>query len=280
MPFPDATLSGNDLFSSFINMDIDETSLPSLPPPNLSLRDLDLSFARSSTSGQNPSVGFPPLFPNQTATHHNMHPSSSRGRTRSPVPFSFRGGAPCIVPFSGPPTTANTISLNSDDESDNTSSRYQHYWHHTKAHDTDSSHPSKHSAQTFPHLSDSTNPTPGMVSTPPTSVHDNTSSSIASGSRRSAAKGKQRAQVSPAVSANERLVSQVDELISKGKGITESLRDDRARRRGVHYQDKEAERSHQQWLTKFNAEHEQNMAKLKLEQLERELELERLRRSN
>ena len=91
-------------------------------------------------------------------------------------------------------------------------------------------------------MSDGAEPPRAPVSTPPTSAHDN-SSSIASGSRRSAAKGKgkQRAQVAPAMSANEKLVMKADDLILKGKEITESIHADKARCRDAHYQDKAAE---------------------------------------
>ena len=274
LPLPHANPgpSGDDFFSSFFNMDLDDTpdtSLPPPPPSNFSLRDLDLSLARSGASNQDmSSVAPPPLFTSHAT--HDAH--ASRGRTRSPVPFSFRGGAPCIVPSPGPPTTRQVISLNSDNELDNPPFGYQHYWHH-KALDSDSSHLSKPLTQTSSsHLSDGAEPPRAPVSTPPTSAHDN-SSSVASGSRRSAAKGKgkQRAQVAPAMSANEKLVMKADDLISKGKEITESIHADKARRRDARYQDKAAERSHQQWL----AQHEQSMARLKLEQLE----LEKLRRS-
>ena len=71
---------------------------------------------------------------------------------------------------------------------------------------------------------------------------------------------------------------QADDLITKGASMAESSRDDRTRRRNAHYQNKEAERTHQQWLAQFNADHEKNMAQLKLQQLECELELARLHR--
>ena len=70
---------------------------------------------------------------------------------------------------------------------------------------------------------------------------------------------------------------QADNLITKGASMAESSRDDCARRRNAHYQNKKAEQTHQQWLAQFNADHEMNMAQLKLQQLECELELARLR---
>jgi hypothetical protein len=76
--------------------------------------------------------------------------------------------------------------------------------------------------------------------------------------------------------ASERLAKQADELIAKGTVMAETLRDDQARRRNARYNNKEAERSHQQWMAQFNADHEKSMAQLRLQQLERELELERL----
>ena len=69
---------------------------------------------------------------------------------------------------------------------------------------------------------------------------------------------------------------QADDLITKGASMVESSRDDRACRRNAHYQNKEAERTHQQWLAQFNTDHEKNMAQLKLQQLECELKFARL----
>ena len=277
LPLPHANLGpfGDNFFSSFFNMDLDntpDTSLPPLPPSNFSLQDLDLSLACGGASNQDmSSIAPPPLFTSH-ATHHDTH--ASWGRTRSPVPFSFHGGAPCIIPSPGPPMTRQVISLNSDDESDNPPFGYQHYWHH-KALNSDSSHLSKPLTQTSSsHLSDDAEPPCVLVSTPPTSAHDN-SSSIASGSCQSAAKGKQHAQVTPAMSANEKLVMKADDHILKGKEITESIHADKACHHDAYYKDKAAEQSHQQWL----AQHEQSMARLKLEQLECELELEKLCRS-
>ena len=293
----DASSSSDDLFASLFNMDLDDdfssypplllpstfgSSYPppmpstfdsnnSFPPPspsNFSLVGLDLSRMPGGSSSRDMSSVPPPSF--------SSHPHSSRGKTRSPVPFAFRGGAPCIVP--PPLVTGHVISLNSDDKSDNpTGFKYQQQLY-CKVHTSDSSHPSQHSAATYSHASDpGSKPTPAL-STPPTSVHDNMSSSAASGSRRSAAKGKHR-QVSPVVSANEKLVMQADDLITKGMDMAAKLHDERTHRRDAHYQDKEAEQNYQQWLVQFNADHEKSMAQLKLKQLERELELERLRQS-
>jgi len=278
-PIPDTAPgpTNDDFFSSsFFNMDLDdafETSLPPLPPSNFSLQDLSLQYG-STRNDQNMNTMFtnsepPPLFAS--------HTHSSHGNVRSPVPFSFHGGAPCILP--PPPITGKVISLNSDDELDHPQSgshfKHQRPLHH-KVHGSDSSHPSKHSASAlYSRSSDGSKPAPA-VSTPPTSVHD--TSSVASSSRRSATKGK-RAQASPVVSANEQLVMQADDLIAKGMSMAESLRNERSKRCDVHYQDKEAERNHQQWLAQFNADHEKSMARLRLEQLDRELELEKLCRS-
>ena len=161
----------------------------------------------------------------------SSHSHSSHSKTsRSPVPFSLRGGAPCILP---PPPTENVISLNSDDES---GGRVQYGRHLHTAHGSNSP---KHSAQTTSLCSSDTLTSAPMASTPPTSVCNNAESS-ASGSRRSVAKGK-RTQASPAISASERLVMQADDLITKGASMAESSRDDRAHRRDAHYQNKEAE---------------------------------------
>jgi len=116
-PIPDTTPgpTNNDFFSSlFFNMDLNdafETLLPPLPPSNFSLQDLSLQYG-SVRNDQNMNTIFTnskssPFFASHT---HSLH-----GSVRSPVPFSFRGDAPCIL---SPPITGKVISLNSDDELD------------------------------------------------------------------------------------------------------------------------------------------------------------------
>ena len=156
-------------------------------------------------------------FPSLFASH--VH--SSHGSVRSPVPFSFCGSAPCILP--PPPITGKVISLNLDDELDHLQSG-SHFKHqcplHCKVHGSDSSHLFKHLASaSYLHSSDGSKPAPA-VTTPPTFVHD--TPSVASSSHHSAMKGK-HAQASPVVLANEQLVMQADDFIAKGTSMAESL---------------------------------------------------------
>jgi hypothetical protein len=113
-PVPDTTSStgGNDFYSSFFNMDLDDTFDTSFPllPPNLSLQDLpllnlplpDLPPAGGGTGSQDYMLStgmYSPLFTaGSHVAHASVHSLCDAVRTRSPVPFSFCGGAPCILP--------------------------------------------------------------------------------------------------------------------------------------------------------------------------------------
>ncbi|KAF8552152.1 hypothetical protein OG21DRAFT_1486408 [Imleria badia] len=277
-PVPDTTSStgGNDFYSLFFNMDLDDTFDASflLPPPNLSLQDLPLPNlpllhlppAGGSTGSQDYMLSTGTYSPPFTAGSHAAHASARSShdavRMRSPIPFSFYGGAPCILP--PPPTTGpNVISLNLDDELDNPTRPFKYHHHTRKVHDSDSSHPSKNSAQVLSHSFNGSKPAP-VLSTPPTSTHENMSSSS---HQSSAAKGK-CAQGSSVAMASEWLAKQADELIAKGTVMVETLHDNQARCCNARYNNKKAERSHQQWMAQFNANHEKSMAQLRLQQLE------------
>jgi hypothetical protein len=77
---------------------------------------------------------------------------------------------------------------------------------------------------------------------------------------------------------------QADELIKRGATFADRQHEEKARRRDAHYHDKAAERAHEERMAQVNAEQaermqafEMKMAELKLKQLDRELELAKVR---
>jgi len=216
--------------------------------------------------------------------------ASLRHGMRGTTPFAFRGGALCIVPPRPHSHTENTISLNSDNEEEHParagpSTHYRAAPGPSMAQESDSSHRSSSARISRSYFSpipseSSDQQSRRIVSTPPTSAIE--PSADTSGSRRSTTKrARTPAARTPAASAvADTFIMQADELIKRGTTIADQQRREKVHRRETHYNDKAAEREHQERMAQLNADQikrtqdfEMKMAQLKLQQLDRELEL-------
>jgi hypothetical protein len=283
---------------------------PSLPPPSPSAHALGSSYFSQAPSSDHlpPSSDHTPSSLGQPTPSDRMlssfnhvppsfrhvslasnHPRSSCSGIRSAVPFSFRGGALCIVPPAS--SNSNVISLNSNDETNmpppgKPSPHPGHALLHTN--DSDSSFLSGGPAP-FNYFSPSSNDVghpsrhSDAVSTPHTSQAE-ASTSTGGGKRRASSKHSRTSSAPTPTTTTQvaNITSKVHDLLLTGESFSRVQHEEKGRRRDAHYHDKEAQRHHECWKAEHDAaemtrkqEFELQMANMRVKQMELELELVR-----
>jgi hypothetical protein len=295
----------DELFSTWLTGDMDIDESPTVPAsPSLMyshnttispahLHGSPVASASSSTLQPLSLTRLPDPLPVFPPTHFNELSPSSQGDNfpvpflprssrsgRGTTPFAFRGGALCIVPPHHHSRPREIVSLNSDDEQNQHVPIPPDHQHADAPTAQDSNSP------LAPHLLPASSGTDQqsccVVSTPPTSTIDATASS---GSHWSTKKrGCTPAATAAASNLTDKFIMQADELIKRGATFADRQHEEKARRRDAHYHDKAAERAHEERTVQVNAEQaermqafEMKMAELKLKQLDRELELAKVR---